>query len=199
MPTDIPLQCRCGHVRGTATHVSPRSGNRVICYCKDCQAFAHYLERPDAVNAAGGTDIFQMAPADVRIDSGADALRCVRLSDKGMFRFYTECCRTPIGNLIAPNVPFVGLISAFVGSLPVGMSRDEAFGPAVGILGKYAVGGVPAGVHPKMSMGVMLRVMPMLFGWWIKGRGAPSPFVDAQTKAIAAPLKVLTPQERAGL
>jgi hypothetical protein len=40
---DVPLRCRCGHVRGTAREVSPSTGFRFVCYCTDCQAFARFL------------------------------------------------------------------------------------------------------------------------------------------------------------
>jgi len=45
---DIPLRCRCGHVRGVAIGVAPSTGFRFVCYCKDCQAFARFLGRADA-------------------------------------------------------------------------------------------------------------------------------------------------------
>jgi hypothetical protein len=34
---DVPLGCRCGHVRGLA-RVSLSAGFRFVCYCRDCQA-----------------------------------------------------------------------------------------------------------------------------------------------------------------
>ena len=94
LPLDLPLRCRCGRVRGVASDVSPSGGFRFVCYCKDCQAFARFLERPDVLDPAGGTDIFQMPPARVRLSAGMDAVRCLRLSDKGVLRWYTDCCRT---------------------------------------------------------------------------------------------------------
>lgn len=60
VPLDLPLRCRCGHVRGVATKISPLAGFRFFCYCKDCQAFARFLDRADVLDATGGTDIFQM-------------------------------------------------------------------------------------------------------------------------------------------
>ena len=70
LPLDLPLQCRCGRVRGLASGISPSSGFRFVCYCKDCQAFARFLERPDVLDPAGGTDIFQMPPARVKLNAG---------------------------------------------------------------------------------------------------------------------------------
>ena len=45
-------------------------------------------------------------PAHVKLGAGTDAMRCLRLSDKGVLRWYTDCCRTPIGNTAAsPRFP----------------------------------------------------------------------------------------------
>ena len=98
---DLLLRCRCGHVRGVASEVAPYAGFRVVCYCQDCQAFARFLERPDVLDAAGGTEIFQMPTGRVRLTAGTDAVRCLHFSKK-VFRWYTDCCRTPIGNTAGP-------------------------------------------------------------------------------------------------
>jgi hypothetical protein len=37
-------------VRGVAREVSPSSGFRLLCYCKDCQGFARFLERADVLD-----------------------------------------------------------------------------------------------------------------------------------------------------
>src|SRR6266446_4605702 len=57
-----------------ASDVSPSSGFRFVCYCKDCQAFARFLERTDVLDPAGGTDIFQMPPGRVKLTAGTDAM-----------------------------------------------------------------------------------------------------------------------------
>ena len=112
---DLPLRCQCGHVRGIASDVSPSSGFRFVCYCEDCQAFARFLERLDVLDPAGGTDIFQMPPARVKLSAGTDAVRCLRLSDKGVLRWYADCCRTPIGNTAAsPRFPVIAVIHSFM-------------------------------------------------------------------------------------
>src|SRR6187399_3404358 len=125
MPTDIPLRCACGKLRGTALAVSPSGGCRVVCYCNDCQAFARFLARPGITDEWGGTDLFQMAPANLRIGEGADALRCVRLSAKGMYRWYCGDCKTPVGNSNGPRVPFIGVIHTFMDHESAGRSRDD--------------------------------------------------------------------------
>src|SRR5262245_20171081 len=122
--SDLALRCECGHVRGVASEVSPSTGYRVLCYCKDCQAFARFLERADVLDAAGGTDIFQMPPGRVKLTAGMDAMRCLRLSNRGIYRWYTDCCRTPIGNTAGPRVPLIGLIHCFMDHQADGHSRD---------------------------------------------------------------------------
>lgn len=39
-----PLRCRCGALQGYVSH--PEKASRGVCYCKDCQAFAHFLGTP---------------------------------------------------------------------------------------------------------------------------------------------------------
>jgi hypothetical protein len=95
---NFPLRWRCGHVRGAACKVELSAGFRLVCYCQDCQAFARFLDWPDVLDAAGGTDILQMPTGRVRLTAGTDAVRCLQLSGK-VLRWYTDCCQTPIGNL----------------------------------------------------------------------------------------------------
>src|SRR5262249_26834143 len=126
---DLPLRCRCGHMRGIASDVSPSSGFRFVCYCWDCQAFARFLDRPDVLDPAGGTDIVQLPPAWVKLTAGADALRALRLSDRGVLRWYSDCCRTPIANTAGPRFPIIGMIHSFVDHGADGRSCDEVLGP----------------------------------------------------------------------
>src|SRR5262245_44421193 len=114
MPADLPVRCSCGIVRGALRGVSGRNGNRVVCYCDDCQSFAHFLDRAqDVLDEHGGTEIFQTSAGRLAITAGADRLACVRLQPSGLLRWYTACCRTPIGNTLATRqLPFVGLVVA---------------------------------------------------------------------------------------
>jgi hypothetical protein len=60
MSTQAELRCRCEEVRGSVSNASPRTVNRVVRYCDDCQAFAHQLGRADLLDRHGGTDIVQV-------------------------------------------------------------------------------------------------------------------------------------------
>jgi hypothetical protein len=107
---DHPLQCKCGTIKGVIGN--PQSANRAVCYCKDCQNFARFLGKErETLDAQGGSDIVQVLPKNVTFLQGVDSLACMRLSDKGMVRWYAACCKTPIGNTLANyKISFVGLL-----------------------------------------------------------------------------------------
>lgn len=200
MPLDLPLRCRCGHVRGIASEVAPTPGFRFVCYCTDCQAFAHFLERPDVLDAAGGTDIFQMAAGRVTLTAGADALRCITFSGK-VLRWYAACCRTPIANTATgARFPVVALIHSFMDHDAARHSRDEALGPPLcRLYGRSATGPLPADAAPPPSFGVFARRSTKILGWWLRGLGRPHPFFDVRTNAPLCPPRVITSSERAAL
>lgn len=200
VPSDVPLCCRCGKVRGVAINVSPSTGFRVVCYCKDCQAFARFLDRTDVLDAAGGTDIFQMPPGRLKLTAGTDAVRSLRLRDNGIFRWYTDCCRTPIGNTAGPRVPLIGLIHSFMDHETDGGSRDEVLGPPLcRIYDGSASGPLPPTAPAPPSFRVLARRASKMFSWWLHGLARPSPFFDDRTGAPCSVPRVLTPSERAAL
>jgi hypothetical protein len=196
---ELPLRCRCGHVRGIATEVTPQSGFRFVCYCADCQAFARFLERSDVLDMAGGTDIFQMPTGRVRLTAGMEAVRCLQFSTK-VFRWYADCCRTPIGNTAGPRFPVIGLIHSFMDCDADGRSRDEVLGaPLCRIFERSAVGPVPADAPAPASLGLFANRAAKLLGWWLGGLGRPNPFFDRRTNAPISAPRVVTPSERIAL
>lgn len=192
---DIRLRCRCGLVRGVARGVSPSAGFRFVCYCKDCQAFARFLERPDIVDAAGGTDIFQMAPSQVTLTAGTEALRCLRLSSR-VLRWYADCCHTPIANTTAsPHFPVVALIHSFMDHTEDGQSRDALLGPPLcRIYEGSATGPLPSNAAPPASILVFARRATKVAGWWMRGFARPNPFFDDLTKAPRSVPHLLLPR-----
>jgi len=200
MQSDLPLRCRCGRMRGLASNVSPSSGFRFVCYCKDCQAFARFLGRADVLDGAGGTDIFHMPPARVKLTAGTDALRCLRLSSK-VLRWYTECCRTPIANTAArPGFPVIGMVHSFMDHEADGRSRNEVLGPPLcRIYERSAVAPLPPNPPGPPSVGVFARRASRMLGWWVRGLGRPTPFFDDRTRAPCAAPRALTQSERAAL
>jgi hypothetical protein len=101
----------------------------VVCYCKDCQAFAYFLGREkDVLDERGGSDIVQVLPRNVTFTQGIGSLACMRLTPKGLVRWYAGCCKTPIGNTLAtPKLSFIGLVHPCLHNS--NESLDEAFGP----------------------------------------------------------------------
>src|SRR5262249_61557940 len=111
------------------------------------------------LDPAGGTDIFQMPPGCVKLTVGTDAVRCLRLSDKGVLRWYTDCCRTPIGNTAAsPRFPVIAVVHSFMVYGADGHSRDEVLGPPLcRIYERSAVGPLPPNAPAPPSLGVFAR------------------------------------------
>jgi hypothetical protein len=144
MTRDIELACRCGEVRGVLRDAAPRSVNRIICYCDDCQAYLHHLGRTDLLDEHGGTEIIQVAPSTMELRSGTDQLAAMRLSAKGMTRWYSACCRTPLGNTLSAAVPFIGIPHGLFRGAADEATRDEVFGsPRSRLLARYAIGTPP--------------------------------------------------------
>ena len=197
MSTQADLQCRCGEVVGVVTNASSRTVNRVVCYCDDCQAFAHQLGRADLLDAKGGSDIVQVAPASLNFVKGQDRIAGVRLSPKGLFRWHTTCCNTPVGNTMGPAIPFVGIVAQ---AFDTGTQRaDQVFGAPVGaILGKYAIGEPPAG-STGLNLPLILRAIGKVLGWRLRGRTWPHPFFKPNTRDPVYPVTVLPPERREAL
>jgi len=182
-------------MRGIARAVSPSAGFRFVCYCKDCQAFARFLERPDILDAAGGTDIFQMPPVQVTLTTGFEALRCLRLSSK-VLRWYADCCRTPIANSAAdPRFPVVALIHSIMDCAADELSRNALLGPPLCRIYEHsAIGPLPSNAAPPPSLHVFAYRATKVAGWWMRGLARPNPFFDDRTKAPRSAPHLLSPQ-----
>jgi hypothetical protein len=191
-----PLACRCGAVRGLVEEHAPTS--RTLCYCADCQAYAHFLGRAgDVLNAQGGTDVIQTTPDRMTLTAGADRLGCVTITARGPLRWYATCCNTPIANT-APSakVAFVGLVSTCLKA--EGRRLDESFGPPRMRVFTDGAKGEP---KPKASpfLPLLLRIVGRSLKARLDGSWRRTPFFDvAADRPVAEPM-VLTPDERARL
>lgn len=189
--TTFSLACACGSVTGSLD-ADPPVGTHGICYCDDCQAYARWLGRDDLLDPYGGTEVVQTWPARVRFE-GAD-VALVRLSPKGLFRWYAACCRTPLANSLgAPRLPFVGVVARCV------VERDAltpTFGPPWGVQGRFAPGGCPPNAHASATIGVLATAAALLArGAW-HGAHTPNSLLGREPRA---PTTVLTAEERAAL
>jgi hypothetical protein len=187
-----PLQCRCGTLKG---HVSPPDmANRGVCYCKDCQAFAHFLERPDVLNEQGGTEIVATLPRHVHFTQGLEALACMSLSEQGLLRWYASCCNTPIANTPRDfKTPYVGLLHSCLSMRAP--SLQDSFGPVRMVLQtKSAKGQVKS--TPVSNFVTLLRIMTSVIATRMSGGYKRNPFfVEGSGTPIRQP-RVLTRAER---
>jgi hypothetical protein len=194
MAKEVGVRCRCGEVEGVVANASPQKVNRVVCYCDDCQAFLHQLGRADLLNAQGGTDIIQVAPASLTFTKGQNHIAGVRLTPKGLFRWYATCCNTPVGNTLGPAIPFVGIVAQTFDGGP--QRAQIVFGAPLGaILGKHAIGPPPAG-STGINLTLLLRAITKVLGWRLRGRAWPHPFFHLKTREPIYPLQVLSSEER---
>ena len=186
-----PLRCRCGRLAGEVDE--PRKGSRGVCYCRDCQAYAHALGSASAVlDELGGTDVVATLPKRVRFTSGADQLACLSLTDRGMLRWYAGCCRTPIGNTMNDfRFPYVGLVHSCLGSAE---AIEAAFGPVrMRVNTKSATGGRPEAMGLSQAA-ALFRFMPTVLISRLDGSYRKTPFFSTDGKPVAQ-RRVLTREE----
>jgi hypothetical protein len=182
---DLQIQCDCANVKGRVKNASPKSGNHIICYCKDCQAFAQFLDKIDSVlDANGGSEIFQTPQASIEITHGQEHIKCIRLSEKGLNRWYAECCKTPIANTMGSGAPFAGLLTYSVKTDPDLLAKT---GPIKGyFFTKSAKGSLPDTIRKTGAPFTMLiKLLSYMIVWKAKGLNKPSSFFDADGKPVA--------------
>jgi Family of unknown function (DUF6151) len=187
-----PLQCQCGTLKG---YVSPPDmACRAVCYCKDCQAFARFLEHDAVLNELGGTEIVAILPRHVHFTQGLDALVCMSLSDRGLLRWYASCCNTPIGNTPRDfKISYVGLIHSCLAERAP--SLQDSFGPVRMVLQTKSAKG-PVKSAPMSTLVAMLKIMKSVIATRVSGSYKRNPFFEESGAPIRQP-RVLTPAERA--
>jgi hypothetical protein len=188
-----PIKCKCGTVRGELQ--GKGLDNRIICYCTDCRAYVRFLGRDaDVLDAQGGVEIVQVAQPRVKFLQGTDRLEAVRLSEKGMIRWYASCCNTPIGNTMAnPKVSFIGLIHSALDS----DRMNQDFGATVAKLNTTTALGDPKPAQSGLP-GTIARFMWMIVTTRLSGRYKDSELFN-QAGAPRVKPKLLAPEELAHL
>lgn len=191
----ILFQCRCGTLRG---EIEPRDAYvRATCYCSDCQTFARALgHEQDALDARGGADIIAMLPAGFRITAGSEQLACLSLSPKGLLRWHSACCNTPIANTPrSSRLPYVGVL----GSCMAGGSGalDAAFGPSRIALHAGSAQGEVAATPLRSGIG-LLQIFSGVLRAKLNGRNRDNPFFRRGTSDPVSEPRVLTREERTG-
>lgn len=191
-----PLRCQCGTLRGHVSHTE--SVCRGVCYCKDCQAYAHFLGKADeTLDEMGGSDVVATLPQHVTFTQGVEKLSCMSLSDKGMLRWYASCCNTPVGNTSRDfKVSHVGLLHNCLRDSST--SLDSAFGPVRMRVGMKSAKGTPKAMALSTTVAI-LQFMARLIRARLDGSYKRTPFFDPETGKPRVSPKVLTPDERARL
>ncbi|WP_031293871.1 DUF6151 family protein [Leptolyngbya sp. Heron Island J] len=187
-----PIQCRCGCLKGTVDDVT--HANRVICYCRDCQAFAHFLGKgSEILDRHGGTGIVQTLPKNISFTQGTEVLACMRLTETGLLRWYTTCCNTPIGNTLPIyKMSFIGLIHTCLESSEI--TLDNAFGATcVHVNTTYSQGEIKA--NPVDLIVTIIRNVTRVFRARIDGSYKQTPFFLADSGIPIVSPKILSHQE----
>lgn len=183
------IGCECGVIRGTIEGRGLCS--HLICYCADCRAFARFLGHADQVlDAQGGTEIVQVAQPRISFTHGKEHLAAVRLSEKGLLRWYAGCCNTPIGNTLADRrVAVIGLIHACLEAERI----NEDFGTRTAIVHTASALGDP---RPRQRglPGVIARALALTASNLVSRRYLRSPLFD-ETGAPKVTPRVLEAEE----
>lgn len=196
---EMNIECDCGTVKGIIDSKNLK-GYRAICLCDDCQAYAHFLHRADTLDVNGGTDIIPVMPSHYTLQSGAEKLQCMRLSPKGLFRWYASCCNSAMGNAMPTSkIPYIGVPARLFAKKYSAAQLEKEFGPVIErIQAQFAKGALPPLAQKKVSWSFLLRVFKFMVFAKLTGKGKPSPFFTQYGKPITEPY-ILSKQERTAL
>jgi hypothetical protein len=188
----VPLRCRCGKAQGRVEPAS-KFNMHVVCYCNDCRAFIHSIGRAEILDEFGGSELFVSTPSQLKLTAGFENLRCLRLSERGMLRWYWSCCNTPLANtLTTTGVPFVSIHRAFID-----LSDTNVLGPTRRVQARFAVGPRPPKSESSQSPATIVKIMTFLLIARLRGAHKPNPLFADGMPAVTP--RVLSESERNAL
>jgi len=157
------IRCKCGKFQGSINKI--QSATRAICYCDDCQIYAHYLaQAPRILNPWGGTEVFAVRPRQIVINQGLENLACLSLTESGAWRFYTSCCQTPIANMTRNHKTLhIALIHCCV------QHNDDACGRVVQVKRSSAIGVPPTNKITDFVITALHYACSVTFAWLARG------------------------------
>jgi hypothetical protein len=134
----------------------------------------------------------QTSPPCLTIEQGIEHVGCIRLSPKGLLRWYATCCNTPLANMLdKPGLPFIGVQRC---TLPD--DAESILGPSTGIQGRFATGDRSTlQAHNTAPMVVFVRTAYRLGVNVLRGQARPSPFHKPDGSFITTPT-VLSKDQR---
>jgi hypothetical protein len=190
----MEVQCECGKFQARLKAFPRNTPGRLVCYCDDCQIYLQHIKRSDLLDVNGGTEIIPAYPADVEILSGKKLLICTRLSEKGMFRFSTSCCNTPIANT-RPHTPWIGFLNR-VYTVRTPDILEQKLGPIrCRVMGRFAKGTPPAGTPKNLNFAAMASVIPFVLKGKLLKKSIPSPFFEQDSSTPISEPHVLSKTE----
>jgi hypothetical protein len=114
----------------------------------------------------------QATPDQVKILAGQEYLRCLRLTERGLTRWFTACCMTPLAN--TPRhawMPFVGVMNCVLDT-----EEQALLGPTTHLNGPHTI-----------SWTIILRSAWVLLQGMLLRRHHPNAFFNDRGKPIAQP------------
>ena len=195
----VPLRCRCGKLQGELDPAGVAA--RAVCYCKDCQAFARFLEReggaPDVLEDAGGTEVAASLPGAVHLTGGLEHLACMSLSPRGLYRWYASCCGTPVGNTPRdPKTAYVGMVRACLAAPAATLDRELGASHVVVETGSALS---PVQSTPARTAWAVVKIGTMILRARLGGGYRANPFFRPASNEPLRQPRVLTRDERAAL
>ena len=188
------IKCDCGKFQAELTQFPRATPGRCVCYCDDCQIFQHHIGRADLLDKNGGTEIIPVYPVDMKIISGEKNLKGIRLSPKGLYRWTTSCCNTPVAN-VKPGFPWIGLMSPVFNSVKPGILQSLLGNIKSRIQGKFAKGEPPQGTSGTLSLNDFFVVFPFVMKGFLLRKAKVSPFFNGDSATPIAPVEVLSASE----
>jgi len=158
----------------------------------------HRLNRADLLDAAGGTEVVPVYPAEIEIVSGREVLQCLRLSPNGIYRWYAGCCNTPVANT-KPGFPWAGVVHRMYSVQDPGYLQ-RTLGPIKSrIKGRFARGTPPSGTAADIDLKGFKTVLPFLLKGMLLGKGKHSPFFQQDGRTPIVQPVVVSLEERNAL
>jgi len=184
------FSCRCGGVTGVLHEAAPETVCHLVCYCRDCRAFARHMDRMARLEPGGGSPLVQVLPARIEVATGQQLIACLRLSPKGLYRWHAACCGSPLANTVGTSkVPLAGMWRPL-------FADPSVFGP-VRVQG-FVKSALPGQGAPAKDKGLLLMLGGLIkrgAAAYMAGTARRSPFFDAAGAPVVAP-HVLSAVER---
>lgn len=190
----LTITCQCKKLRLEVSTPAGLYNNHFVCMCDDCQAYAHHIGAAgEVLDENGGTDVVPVFPARLKIVEGANHLKCVRLTEKGIYRWYAGCCQTPIANSLPAKMGYIGLITN-------SFSKEDYkkyLGPTKAmVFAQFGKLPLPKGSHRRTAPVLIFTAIRKILEMLVRGLRKPNPFFDAATDAPVVEPHVLTAEER---